>query len=392
MRYLYYEDLHLTDFEARVVSCARDEKSGKYQVILDQTAFFPEQGGQSADRGSLNGIPVLDARIKDGVIRHILDAPVPEGVCVSCHVDWDRRFDFMQQHTGEHIISGLVHRHFQYDNVGFHLSDGEVTLDFNGELSLTQLREIEAEANENLWKALPVRISFPSPEELARKEYRSKKELSGEIRIVEIPGVDSCACCAPHVENTAQIGLIKITGVQSHRGGVRVNILCGGRAVRDYTVKQDSVAHISARLSARQEDVAEAVGRLTEELGAKKERINGLQRELLQMQMNSLPSPEETDSVTLFVAELDNIAIRNAVNELTAKYRGYCSIFAGDDLSGYRFITGSTAGNCLAAAERMRGELGAKCGGSAPMIQGSLKVPRAKIQEFFRRTAESGKA
>ena len=266
------------------------------------------------------------------------------------------------------MISGLLHSHFGLENVGFHLSDREVTLDMNGEVSLEQLRLIEQEANTYVWKNLPVNISWPTAEELASLNYRSKLALTENVRIVEIPGVDLCACCAPHVDTTGQIGLIKVVNVQSHRGGVRINILCGDRALADYTEKQDSIWAISSLLSAKQ--VAGAVARAKEDARLQKERANALQAELLKVQMNALPSPEEVHHVLLFVGELDAIALRNAVNTLTGKYSGYCGIFAGDDTNGYRFIVGSASCNCQELADRMRRELSAKGGGSAPMIQG----------------------
>lgn len=383
MTKLFYQDTHIIDFEGTVISCVPDEKEGLFRVVLDRTAFFPEEGGQPADKGTLGGQTVADVRIRDDVISHILTAPLPVGQKVDGHVDWAQRFDFMQQHSGEHIISGLIHKHYGYDNVGFHLGLTEVTLDFNGELSLSQLRAIEAEANEAVWKDLPVKVSFPPVKELAQLTYRSKIELSGDVRIVEIPGIDICACCAPHVDSTAQIGLIKITGVQSHRGGVRVNILCGGRAVADYTARQDSVASISVQLSARQDRVAEAVARLKEENAGQKERINALQAALLEERINALPSPDETANVLLFMDALDNIAMRGAVNAMVERYKGYCGIFAGDNENGYHFILGSSGRDCRELAAHMREALGAKGGGSAPMIQGSVQAGQGAIKTFF---------
>jgi putative alanine--tRNA ligase len=289
----------------------------------------------------------------------------------------------MQQHSGEHMISGLLHSHFGLENVGFHLSDREVTLDMNGEVSLEQLRLIEQEANTYVWKNLPVNISWPTAEELASLNYRSKLALTENVRIVEIPGVDLCACCAPHVDTTGQIGLIKVVNVQSHRGGVRINILCGDRALADYTEKQDSIWAISSLLSAKQPEVAGAVARAKEDARLQKERANALQAELLKVQMNALPSPEEVHHVLLFVGELDAIALRNAVNTLTGKYSGYCGIFAGDDTNGYRFIVGSASCNCQELADRMRRELSAKGGGSAPMIQGNVAATADTLQTMW---------
>ena len=247
-RKLYYEDVHQTDFTAVVMECVPDKEEGYYRIVLDASAFFPEEGGQSADKGTLNGQEVLDVSIKQGILYHKAACELPAGTRVTGHVDWNRRFDFMQQHSGEHMISGFMHSHFGLENVGFHLSDREVTLDMNGEVSLEQLRLIEQEANAYVWKNLPVNISWPSSEELLSLNYRSKLALTENVRIVEIPGVDLCACCAPHVDTTGQIGLIKVVNVQSHRGGVRINILCGDRALADYTEKQDSVWAISSLL------------------------------------------------------------------------------------------------------------------------------------------------
>ena len=225
MKKLFYEDIYKIDFEATVTGCTYNETSKLFEVELDQTAFFPEEGGQVADKGFLNGQPVCDVQIRNEIIFHCLKSPLAIGEKVTGQVDWAQRFDFMQQHSGEHIISGLVHRHYGYDNVGFHLGLQEVTLDFNGVLDLAQLREIEAEANDAVWRNLPIVITYPSSEELEKLEYRSKLALTENVRIVTIPGIDTCACCAPHVGYTGQIGLIKITNVQNHRGGVRVNIL-----------------------------------------------------------------------------------------------------------------------------------------------------------------------
>lgn len=375
MEKLFYKDIHITDFDAKVIECSYDEKGKKHRLILDRTAFFPEEGGQSADKGTLNGYPVVDVQIKNDIITHIVaDAPCSLfaiGSPVTGHVDWAQRFDFMQQHSGEHIISGLVHKHYGYDNVGFHLGLQEVTLDFNGGLSLEQLREIETEANDFVWQNLPIRITYPTPEELGELEYRSKLDLTENVRIVEIPGVDTCACCAPHTETTGQIGLIKITNVQSHRGGVRVNILCGKRAVADYTEKQNSTAAISVLLSAKQSAVTDAVSRLKDENLRLRDLGNTLQASLLDYAVKGLPENASAHAI-LFIDVWNEIAIRNTVNDLTTKYPGYTAIFAGNDTEGYRFIIGSAEKDCRELAKLLRQSFGAKGGGSAPMIQGTV--------------------
>lgn len=379
---LFYQDPHMVDFEGVVQECKEDGR-GNYSVLLDRTAFFPEQGGQLADRGTLCGQQVLDVRIKDELIWHMVKEPVGTGRRVEGHVDWAGRFDFMQQHSGEHLVSGLVHQIFGYDNVGFHLGLSEVTLDFNGVLNLEQLREIERKANEAIWRDLPVNITFPAPEELNRLDYRSKKELSGDVRIVEIPGIDVCACCAPHVDSTGQIGLLKVTGVQSHRGGVRVNILCGLRALQDYSLRQDCVSKVSVLLSSKPDEIHIAVSRLKEESRLRKERANALQAQLLALSLDALPSPDKLTDPLIFTGPLDTVALRNAVNSLCESYEGYCSIYSGDDLEGYHFIIGSRSRDCRELAASLKSGLDARGGGAKEMIQGSVSRPESEIRTFM---------
>lgn len=382
MEKLFYQDTHMIDFEASVLECIQ-EADGRFRILLDRTAFFPEEGGQGADSGTLGDLKILDVQIKKDLIYHYAAKPLKEGSLVKGHVDWAQRFDYMQQHTGEHIISGLVHSEYGYDNVGFHLGAEEVTLDFNGTLHLEQMREIERAANRVIWRNLPVLVSFPPSEVLAKLEYRSKLALTENVRIVEIPGVDVCACCAPHVESTGQIGMIKVVNIQSHRGGVRVNILCGERALSDYSLRQDSVGAISILLSAKQDKVTEAVKRLKEEGLQAKERANDLQAKLLALQVDALPSPEYSPNAVLFTGELDAIAVRNTVNGLCARYPGYCAVFSGDEASGYRYIVGSASSDCREIARLLRDRFGAKGGGSAPMVQGSIHAAKDEILSLF---------
>lgn len=370
-RKIFYEDINKTKFETTVTECVKDNDKNLYRILLDATAFFPEEGGQTPDKGTLNGMEVLDVQILEEDIYHYIKEPLEVGTTVQGQVDWTQRFDFMQQHSGEHIISGLVHMHYGLRNVGFHLSVNEVTLDFDAPLSLEQLRQIEREANAAIHTNLPILISYPDKQELFTLEYRSKIEIEGQVRIVTIPDIDVCACCAPHVETTGQIGMIKITNVQSHRGGIRVNILCGMRALEDYTAKQTSASAISAALSVPQEQISQGVQRLREEGLRHKERANELQARYLELTLSTLPGPEVSPDVILFVGPMDTIAIRNAVNTLTATYPGYCGIFSGEE-NNYQFILGSSTKDCRQLANVLRNELSAKCGGSAPMIQGSV--------------------
>ena len=398
MSKLFYEDINITKFEAQVLSCDYDQDRKLYKVLLDQTAFFPEEGGQSADIGTLNGTEVMDAQIKNDLIYHYVEQDIEVGSTVSGLVDWNQRFDFMQQHSGEHILSGLIHNKYGYNNVGFHLSNNEVTMDFNGPLDWEQAREIELEANKIVYQNLPVNILYPTNDELINMEYRSKIEIDGQVRIVEIPGVDMCACCAPHVATTGQIGILKIVGVQSYKGGVRLNILCGERALKDYSLKYDSVSAIAQDMSTKQEQVVEGYQRLKDECQAYKYKVNELQAKCLSMSLTALPSPEESENAVLFTDITDNMAIRNAVNELMEKYSGYCGVFAGGDMASdnktgddcdgdkkvcnYRFVIGSKSSDCNELAQKLRSELGAKCGGNKVMIQGSVEAGKSEIERI----------
>ena len=177
--------------------------------------------------------------------------------------------------------------------------------------------------------------------------------------------------------------MIKITNCQSHRGGVRLNILCGARALADYNQKQDSVSAVSVALSAKQDLIADAVLKVKEDLQHHQERINTLQAQLLNFRVSTLPAPSECENAVLFVEKMDTIAIRNTVNKLVENYSGYCAVFSGDEETGYSFIVGSKSKDCKELAQILRTELGAKCGGNTPMIQGSVNATQNKIQTIF---------
>jgi len=389
---LYYKDTHQIEFSATVLSCEASEDGGKLYVILDQTAFFPEEGGQKPDAGLIEDFPVLDVQIdKEEVIIHTLSTEardkVQPGSTVVGLVDWNQRFDFMQQHTGEHIISGLIHSYYGFDNVGFHLGYDEVTMDFNGILTLEQLRDIEKMANQAIYQNLPVIASFPNKQDLEEMTYRSKLDLTDGVRIVRIPGIDACACCAPHVDSTGQIGIIKIIDVQSHRGGIRLNILCGKRAVEDFNKRIDCVSDVSSLLSAKPFEIGDATRRLLNEAKEKQDRINALQATLLSQKIDFLEEKYATadrpKDLFLFESELDPKAVRDAINKLMTLYEGYCAIFVGTDESGYTFVVGSRSRDCIAFADALKDKWGAKGGGATRMVQGNVVATKQDILSYL---------
>lgn len=375
-RKLFEENSFQTEFTAVVTAC--EPIPDAYRILLDQTAFFPEGGGQSGDSGFLNQTEIFDTQEKEGLIWHCARAPFEPGTRVSGRIDWEKRFDRMQQHSGEHIVSGLVHSRFGYDNVGFHLGETEVTLDFNGPITKKELAEIEKKANQAIWANLPVEAACPSKEELALLDYRSKIEIQGQIRIITIPGIDICACCAPHVHCTGQIGLIKLTSVQAHRGGVRIHLQAGSRALADYTQKEQSVKSISVLLSSKEEDTPMAVERLKQENYALTGRILQLQKALIHQKASTVP--ETTGNIVFFEPDLDPDTAREFVNLLTRRCTGAACVFLGNDTDGYRYILGSIHEDVRPLCRELNNAFQGKGGGRPEMVQGSLMGNREAIE------------
>lgn len=396
---LYDNDAYQTEFQAVVLSCephvgsapggsaspdGSDNSAASdvlYDIILDQTLFFPEEGGQNADSGMINGQPVSDVQIQDDVIRHTVAAPFAPGATVTGSINWDMRYSNMQQHSGEHIMSGLIHTHFGYNNVGFHLGSQNVTLDFNGFLDDSQLEIMETLANEAIYKNLEIEAVYPSAESLAAMTYRSKIEIDGPVRIVTIPDYDVCACCAPHVRRTGEIGMIKIVDAIKYKGGVRISILCGSRALADYRAKQERNTAVSVLLSAKPEVIADAVTRLKEENFSLKGQLMELESSLIEQKAALIP--DGTQNICLFEETLESAAHRKYVNLLVEKCSGICAVFVGNDADGYRYIIASKSTDVRTVGESLKKEFQARGGGSAEMIQGSVSANRASLESVL---------
>ena len=403
---LYDRSAYIREFEARVISCREEE--GRFAVILDRTAFFPEQGGQYADKGiiwedreaifparflapekrnaegaSPKEVKVLDVQMRQGEVVHLTDGALLPGTAVKGMLDWNDRYDKMQQHTAEHIVSGIVHSRYGYNNVGFHLGEEHVTMDYSGELSFSELLSVEREANEAVWKNLPVLVTYPSEKELENIVYRSKIEIEGQIRIVEIPGYDVCACCAPHVERTGEIGLIKIVNTQRYKGGVRVYMVCGARALADYDMRHSTLREVSNLLSVKDEESFAAAKRLKEENISLAVKLGGAKAELLERRLAEAAGGEKAGACgkgfILFEEGMDKRDLIKAADRMAGIRPGYCGIFNGSDEEGYVFVLASRDKDCRSLANALRGELGAKGGGSALMIQGSVKADRTSL-------------
>lgn len=376
---LYYQDSHLSAFTARITGC---EPAGEgYLLTLDRTAFFPEGGGQPGDSGRIGGVFVRDTQEKDGRILHYAEAPLPVGQTVECRLDREQRLRRMQNHTGEHIVSGLIHSLYGYDNVGFHMGERCMTMDYSGELTGEELERVESAANAAIRDNLPVRAWFPEETELAALPYRSKKELTGPVRIVEIPGIDRCACCAPHAAFIGEVGVIKILSAERHRGGTRLEAICGLDALDDYRRRFASTASVSRALSVPQENVTQGVERLLTEQSRLKERVAALSMELVRLRAEATPYTE--GNLCVFDRSLDEIALRELVNLLMEKCAGVAAAFSGDDESGYRYILGSRHVDLRKAGRAINAAIQGKGGGTPEMIQGRAAASAASIRLYI---------
>ena len=374
---LYYQDAHLREFSAHVVSC--EPEKDHWAVVLDQTAFYPEGGGQPGDTGTLDSVRVLDTHARGEEIVHDCDAPLPIGSAVQGTIDWARRFDYMQQHSGEHIVSGIIHRRFGYENVGFHMGADMVTIDFSGMLTMDDVREIEREANEAVWANLPIVVSWVDGEEKANAVYRSKKPISGVLRLVSIPAIDVCACCGTHVSMTGEIGLVKIFTCQKFHDGVRLEMLCGRKAYSYVNSILEQNKRISGLLSAKPQQTAQAAERMLDELAQVKYRAGALELRLIAQAAEALAGKGDS----LLFMELSADGLRQMADAGMHACGGVCAVFTGSDEAGWRYAIGHAAGDLRAFSKRMNDALRGRGGGKPEFVQGSVQASRAEIEAFW---------
>ncbi len=375
---IYYEDAYRVSFSAKVLSV-----EGK-DVVLDETAFFPEEGGQSPDRGSLSGTPVADVQIKDGYIHHILaeEPTFAEGDTVSGEIDWEHRFSNMQQHSGEHLFSGVVCGTYGYDNVGFHLSDSEVTLDFSGSLTMEEALMAEKKVNEAIAANIPSEICFLTGADIENATYRSKLALAGPVRVVSFPGIDACACCAPHVKRTGEIGLLKVVSVMKWRTGVRVSILCGSRAMELFDREHESLTRTARFLTTSADEVYNMTVKARKENENLRAALKKAVSEVMRLKVEAVP--EGDGNVCLFEENLDGAAMREAVNALVMKRGGFSGVFSGSDGAGWNFVIGTQNGDARVMCAALRDGFGARGGGRPEMVQGSVKASQKEISNLFK--------
>lgn len=377
MERLYYTLPYVKEFEATVMNC-REGKKGKYEVILDRTAFFPEGGGQPGDCGFLGEARVLDTHEKNGEILHVTDRALTPGEKVKGVLDWEKRFDNMQGHSGEHILTGLIHKKFGYDNVGFHMGSEEITIDFNGTMTMEELRELEMKANEAVYQNVPFIITCPSREELEVMEYRSKKELTGEVRIVTIPDIDVCACCGTHVEKAGEVGLIKVLGMINYKGGVRISMLCGRPALRYLDSLQQQMNAMSVLLSAKVGKIEETVEKLKTENMEKDAQINRAYQDIFTIKTAELK--ESDKPLVLFEEGLNPVQIRQFCTMLYEQNKGNVVVVCAKKGDAFQYAAGSSSADMRAFSKTLNGLLNGRGGGSTQMAQGTFQASEEEIK------------
>ena len=375
---LYYEDSRLREFDARVLECRQEGQS--WLVTLDRTAFYPEGGGQAGDTGTLAGVRVLDTQEHAQEVIHFCDGALEPGMVVHGVIDYDRRFDLMQQHTGEHILSGLVYEKYGYHNTGFHMGADVITVDFDGVVPPEDLPELERRANEAVFRDIPLECWVPSEQELPTVTYRTKRALPWPVRIVRIPGYDSCACCSVHVQRTGQIGVIKLLSVIRFRTGVRMEMVCGGRALALLNESYHQNQLVSRAFSAKPSETGEAARRMNETVDSLKLELAQLRRQIFAAKADRC---RDAGDVLLFEADLESADVRRLADAVAECCGGVAAVLSGNDDEGYAYCLVSRCGDLRALGKTMNQALGGRGGGRGEFQQGRLSASRTQIEEWF---------
>ncbi len=376
---LYETDSYIKEFTATVLSC--EENNGKYFAELDRTAFFPEGGGQNADTGKIDGANVLDVQIKDGIIYHKVDKPLRVGETVKGIIDWEVRFSRMQNHTAEHLLCGIIHSSYGYNNVGFHMNDSFVTLDTDGPLTEDDIKKIELEANKAIYADKSVNVLFPNADETANYNYRSKLNITENLRLIEIEDYDLCACCATHVARTGEIGVIKILSFIPYKKGTRIEMAAGILAFNDYCKLHNSNKAIMNLLSAKRDEVFETTEKVHSDLGSLRAENKKLSAELALLQMEKY---EIKDGVCLFVKNASYDELRSCINMLIDGF-GYCCAFSNTNENGYIYAVASKDKNIREAVQKLNNAFNGKGGGRDFYAQGKINAnSKEEIIEFLR--------
>ncbi|MBO7304944.1 MAG: alanyl-tRNA editing protein [Clostridia bacterium] len=375
---LYYRDAYISEFSATVLSV--EQVGDRYATVLDKTAFFPEEGGQYSDRGRLGAVNVLDVKEKDGEIIHYTDSALEVGATVTGKIDFDERYEKMQCHTGEHILSGLFHSLFGLDNVGFHLGGEEVTMDIGAPLSRAELDRVECLANEIIYKNVEITTEFPTPDELLSMEYRSKLDLTENVRIVRIGEYDACACCAPHVKRTGEIGVIKILEAVKLRGGMRIKIAAGRRATRIFSELYDSAQKISELLSLKKSEIASGAQKLLSDYTALRAEYSAYR--IKAMEERAVAHREASGNSIVYFPDATAEELIAYANIATERVGGALVLLTGSD-GAYKYVISSASVDLRTKISDINKSLLGRGGGKPNMVQGSFGASYAEIEKYF---------
>ena len=375
---LYENDSYIKKFSATVVSC--EEKDGAYFVVLDKTAFFPEGGGQDADKGKIGDADILDVQIKNDIIYHKVNKAFNENEEVTCAIDWDTRFVRMQNHTGEHIVSGVIHSLFDYNNVGFHMNDAVITLDVDGPLTEDDIKAVELKSNKAIYENKSIKAIYPTAEELPDYDYRSKLDITEGVRLIEIEDYDLCACCAPHVAKTGEIGIIKILSFIPYKKGTRIEMICGSLALNDYRNLHTTNKVVMNMLSAKRFEIPEAVERIQNELASLKAENKKLMADLASLKMEKYTNDNK---VCVFIDGVSYDELRNCSNQLIEDFE-YCYLFSNTDENNYIYVVSSKENNVREEVQSLNKSFNGKGGGRDTYAQGKIVAEsKEDIKKFI---------
>lgn len=373
---LYLNDSYVKEFTALVLSCTKNGEN--YEVILDRTAFFPEGGGQAPDKGEIGGIEVLNVQERGEEVVHTLATPVSGEV--EGKIDWALRFSRMQNHCAEHILSGVIHKMFGYNNVGFHMNDSLITFDVDGHLTAEDIERVETEANNAVFQNAEITVSYPTAEELCKIDCRSKIELTDGVRLITVDGFDTCACCAPHPMRAGEIGLIKIVSFSAFKGGTRIEMVAGSLALKDYSYLHNAAKTIMKQLSAKREEIAEQVAKLGDDLADARIEIKALNEKLAEA---ALKTEMVENTLVGFTKDADFNVLRNIANGKLDDTE-YIALFAETE-DGFNYLVASKTGDTRSIAKTLNENFSGKGGGRPDCVQGKIaKCDKQNLIEVFK--------
>ncbi len=374
---LYYKDGYIKEFESKVIDCIK--KDDYFIIELEKTAFYPEGGGQAGDTGFIGDVEIFDTHEKDEKVLHYSKNSIEIGTYVKCRINWERRFELMQEHTGEHIVSGVIHKLYGYNNVGFHMGKDAVVIDIDGNLTESDIDKIEYISNEAIYENIEVKTTIYDEKSLENIEYRSKKKIEGNIRIVNIEGYDTCACCGVHTKRTGEIGIIKILNFQKYKGGTRISMVCGKRALIDYRNKNKDVYKISSLLSAKTESITEYTEATLKSLEYEKNENFRLNMEIFKLKSEKY----NNEKFIIEFLKIENSDLLRRYCTMLSEKSDMCCVFSGDDKKGYKYVVYSKYEDMKEFAKNMNKELSGKGGGKDLMIQGSINAKKENIEKYF---------